>query len=121
MWAVFNMAAGGGSKDEWVKLNIGGMVFATTKTTLCKDKNSFLHRLCQDDPDLPSLKACTMFIPLITVHSHMTHTHTQDENGAYLVDRDPRYFSPILNYLRHGKLILEPNLTIEGVCVYLRC
>lgn len=88
------MAAGGGSKDEWVKLNIGGMVFATTKTTLCKDKNSFLHRLCQDDPDLPSLK---------------------DENGAYLVDRDPRYFSPILNFLRHGKLILEPNLTIEGL------
>ena len=44
------------SKDEWVKLNIGGTVFLTTKTTLCKEKESFLARLCQDDPELPSLK-----------------------------------------------------------------
>jgi len=44
------------SREEWVKLNIGGTVFLTTKTTLCKEKGSFLARLCQDDPDLPSLK-----------------------------------------------------------------
>lgn len=44
------------STDEWVKLNVGGTVFLTTKTTLCREKGSFLARLCQDDPDLPSLK-----------------------------------------------------------------
>ena len=44
------------SMDEWVKLNVGGTVFLTTKTTLCREKGSFLARLCQDDPDLPSLK-----------------------------------------------------------------
>lgn len=44
------------SEDEWVKVNVGGTIFLTTKTTLCKEKNSFLSRLCQDDPDLPSLK-----------------------------------------------------------------
>lgn len=43
-------------KDVWVKLNIGGTVFLTTKTTLCKEKDSFLARLCQNDPDLPSLQ-----------------------------------------------------------------
>jgi hypothetical protein len=41
---------------EWVRVNIGGTIFLTTKNTLCKEKNSFLCRLCQDDPDLPSLK-----------------------------------------------------------------
>lgn len=46
------------SADEWVKLNIGGTVFLTTKTTLCKEKDSFLARLCQKDPDLPSLQVC---------------------------------------------------------------
>ncbi len=44
------------SRDEWVRLNIGGTVFLTTKTTLCKERGSFLARLCQEDPDLPSLK-----------------------------------------------------------------
>ena len=44
--------------DDWVKLNVGGKVFQTTKTTLLREPKSFLARLIQDDPDLPSLKVC---------------------------------------------------------------
>lgn len=44
-----------GSK-QWVKLNVGGTHFLTTKTTLARDPNSFLYRLIQEDSDLESDK-----------------------------------------------------------------
>merc|ERR1712141_575711 len=80
-------------RKEWVRLNVGGTMFLTTKTTLCKDPKSFLYRICQEDSDLNSEK---------------------DETGAYMIDRDPAYFAPVLNYLRHGKLVLNENMVEEG-------
>ncbi|XP_015215522.1 BTB/POZ domain-containing protein KCTD5 isoform X2 [Lepisosteus oculatus] len=80
--------------SKWVRLNVGGTYFLTTRQTLCRDSKSFLYRLCQADPDLDSDK---------------------DETGAYLIDRDPTYFGPVLNYLRHGKLVLNKDLAEEGV------
>lgn len=43
-------------RSQWVKLNVGGTVFLTTRTTLCRDPKSFLYRLIQDEPDLNSDK-----------------------------------------------------------------
>jgi len=79
---------------DWIKLNVGGKTFTTTRCTLTKDPESFLFRLCQNTSDLESQK---------------------DEVGAYLIDRDPSYFTPILNYLRHGKLVIDKNVSEEGV------
>ncbi|ETN82732.1 K+ channel tetramerization domain protein [Necator americanus] len=84
----------GSSSNNWIRLNVGGKVFQTTRDTLMKVPGSFLYRLCQDDKRLPSIK---------------------DETGAYLIDRDADYFSPVLNYLRHGRLIINPGLADEGV------
>ena len=48
-------------KNDWIRLNVGGKVFMTTRTTLCKDPQSFLYRLCQDEPDLNSDKVIFKF------------------------------------------------------------
>ena len=40
---------------------------------------------------------------------------TQDEQRAYLIDQNPKYFEPILDYLRNKKLIIDPNVSLEGV------
>ncbi|XP_012590583.1 PREDICTED: BTB/POZ domain-containing protein KCTD17, partial [Condylura cristata] len=75
------------------RLNVGGTVFLTTRQTLCREQKSFLSRLCQGE-ELQS---------------------DRDETGAYLIDRDPTYFGPILNFLRHGKLVLDKDMAEEGV------
>lgn len=53
---------------------------------------------CEAPPDI-SASACVL----------------QDETGAYVIDRDPTYFGPILNYLRHGKLVYNKELAEEGL------
>ncbi|XP_038934875.1 BTB/POZ domain-containing protein KCTD17 isoform X2 [Rattus norvegicus] len=83
----------GGGWGKWVRLNVGGTVFLTTRQTLCREQKSFLSRLCQGE-ELQS---------------------DRDETGAYLIDRDPTYFGPILNFLRHGKLVLDKDMAEEGV------
>lgn len=40
--------------NQWVRLNVGGTYFLTAKTTLARDPNSFLYRLCQEDSELIS-------------------------------------------------------------------
>uniref|UniRef100_UPI00358EFB4E BTB/POZ domain-containing protein KCTD5-like n=1 Tax=Myxine glutinosa TaxID=7769 RepID=UPI00358EFB4E len=80
--------------EKWVRLNVGGTRFMTTRQTLEREPTSFLCRLCQEGPELDSDK---------------------DETGAFLIDRDPTYFGPILNYLRHGKLVLDNELPEEGI------
>eukprot|EP00128_Syssomonas_multiformis_P009059 Colp12_sorted_trinity150504_noHs@23235 len=82
------------SRSDWIKLNIGGKIFETTRMTLSRDPNCFLAKLCCEESSIPALK---------------------DDNGAYLIDRDPHYFAPVLNFLRHGKLIMDDHVSAWGV------
>ncbi|XP_075431169.1 BTB/POZ domain-containing protein KCTD17 [Ascaphus truei] len=82
-----------GEGGQWVRLNVGGTVFLTTRQTLCREPSSFLCRLCQKSQLLSET----------------------DETGAFLIDRDPSYFGAVLRYLRHGKLVLDKHVSLEGV------
>lgn len=100
---------------EWVKLNVGGTVFQTTKTTLSRDPNSFLYRLVQEDSDLISEQVSALTYEYGLEPPSSRAGNFQDDTGAFLIDRDATYFSPILNYLRHGKLVINKGLAEEGV------
>lgn len=84
------------SSSEWIKLNVGGQLFQTSRTTL-------LNR----EPD--SVLA-TMFNPDSKIQPSCI-----DSSGAYLIDRDPKYFGPLLNYLRTGNLIVDPDINPQGI------
>ena len=64
----------------------------TSKSTLEKEPESMICRMVLGE--LPSLK---------------------DENGAILIDRSPKYFDAILNYLRMGEIQLDHDVNVEAL------
>ena len=82
---------------DWIRLNVGGKLFMATRGTLLeRQPESMLARMFSSTGGL-------------SWHSKV------DETGAYLIDRSPEYFEPILNYLRHGQLIMNKNINPRGV------
>lgn len=73
------------SGSEIIHLNVGGAVYTTTRSTLCKYPDSMLGAMFRGD--IPS---------------------RLDLNGHYFIDRDGEIFKYILNFLRSSKLSL-PN------------
>jgi uncharacterized protein YjbI with pentapeptide repeats len=78
--------------DAWVRLNVGGRIFVTTRSTLTHNGNNMLSFMFGND-----------------------WNSATDETGAYLIDRSPEYFAPLLNYLRCGKLVLDPGVSALNV------
>ncbi|XP_029459962.1 BTB/POZ domain-containing protein KCTD9 isoform X2 [Rhinatrema bivittatum] len=84
-----------GSHTDWLTLNVGGRSFTTTRSTLVsKEPDSMLAHMFRD---------------------RGAWGNTQDHRGAFLIDRSPEYFEPILNYLRHGQLIVNEGINLLGV------
>jgi len=64
-------------------LDVGGKKFATSKSTLLSHTDSYFYGL-------------------------LSSGHWQpDEDGSYFIDRNPKYFSVILDYMRGGKINLK--------------
>eukprot|EP00054_Salpingoeca_dolichothecata_P007703 m.44273 g.44273 ORF g.44273 m.44273 type:complete len:459 (-) comp17231_c0_seq4:39-1415(-) len=71
------------ASQQYVKLNVGGHLFVATLSTLTRQQNNMLS---------------SMFSGRQAV--------VQDEDGFINIDRDGRFFSLILNYLRDGTVAL---------------
>jgi hypothetical protein len=65
--------------DEILDLNVGGVIYTTTRTTLTKQKGTLL---------------CSL--------SSGRYNIMRDEQGRYFIDRDGHIFRYILNFLRSG-------------------
>ncbi|XP_078421877.1 BTB/POZ domain-containing protein KCTD9 isoform X1 [Cetorhinus maximus] len=84
-----------GMCTDWITLNVGGQYFTTTRSTLVnKEPESMLAHMFRDKD---------------------AWGNKRDHQGGFLIDRSPEYFIPILNYLRHGQLIVNKGLNLLGV------
>lgn len=73
------------NQNPIIHICVGGRNFKTTRTTLMSDENSMLAKMFENDISgrSPAVK---------------------DENGYYFIDRSPKYFESILNFLRTGEV-----------------
>ncbi|KAF2346588.1 Pentapeptide repeat [Trinorchestia longiramus] len=89
--------------DDWIQLNVGGELFVTSRATLILE-----------EPD-------SMLAKMFGGHHPHLSPASLDPQGRYIIDRSPRYFAPLLNYLRTGALVLDSGVNPEGAvqcCVW---
>jgi hypothetical protein len=80
--------------DDVVKLNVGGVLYETYRSTLVSRPDTLLG---------------TMF------SSQNRPLQTPAQNNAYFFDRNPRTFALILDYYRTGKLTLQSSVDKDTI------
>ena len=86
-----------GKADDMIKLDVGGMIFKESKEVLLSHKDTYFYAMLSSRRFLP------------------------DEDGFYCIDRNPKLFPYILDYLRNGTVDLtkltetqQKQLSIEA-------
>ena len=108
---------------DWLKLNVGGRMFETSRSTLTSDSDSILSRMFESDRSL------LQFPPVSLSQGGLFHLCSHEEiifkisfpssfdleldvsrpglfQGVYKIDSSPHTFSVILNWLRYRSLVL---------------
>ncbi|EFC36754.1 K+ channel tetramerization domain-containing protein [Naegleria gruberi] len=66
-----------------IKLDVGGKIFKTSRETLLSKKDTFFYAMISSGKWLP------------------------DEDGSYFIDRNPKLFHYVLDFMRYGKVDLS--------------
>ena len=77
--------------DQPVRLNVGGTHFTATKRTLLGESDTYFSSLIGNDSWAP------------------------DEDGEFFIDRNPRFFQAILDYLRMAASGGQPELIVGRI------
>eukprot|EP01118_Nematostelium_gracile_P010356 TRINITY_DN3559_c1_g1_i11.p1 TRINITY_DN3559_c1_g1~~TRINITY_DN3559_c1_g1_i11.p1 ORF type:complete len:257 (-),score=51.53 TRINITY_DN3559_c1_g1_i11:175-945(-) len=72
-----------GKTKSQINLNVGGQRFSTSRSTLTSIEDTYFYAMLSSDQWKPN------------------------EYGEYFVDRSPKYFQRIIDYMKNGKLILN--------------
>src|SRR4051812_39923088 len=65
--------------SDKIRVNVGGKRFETLSSTLLMEKDTFFHHM-------------------------LSRKFKSEEEGEYFIDRDPKWFQAILNFLRKKKV-----------------
>lgn len=79
------------SRTKIIKLNIGGVIYQTTKSTLLKFPNTYFGALLEGS------------------------LNTTVDDGAFFIDRDGQFFAPILTWLRTNEISISSGITKDDV------
>lgn len=71
---------------EIIKLDIGGYIYKTTKTTLTKYKNTYFSGLFSGKYKI-----------------------IEQEDGSIFIDRDGSHFKTLLNFMRSGRIVMPSD------------
>ena len=74
-------------ENKVVSLNVGGVIYTKSRSTLCRYPDSMLGAMFGDEFNV-----------------------VYDQTGCVFIDRDGHLFQYILNFLRHGQLILPEKM-----------
>jgi uncharacterized protein YjbI with pentapeptide repeats len=91
--------------EEWVALSLDGKIFRTLRDTLCQDPNSLLYTMFHD----PTSDTAKML--------------TRDDSHPlrpFLLDRNPKAFRVVLEFLRNQELVIPEDVPARSVLLEAR-
>lgn len=96
--------------SEVIQLNVGGIRYTTTKSTLTsRESDAFFARLLQARFKLLLIILSVQAAEISELPEPWGMAACRLDSGAYFIDRDGELFAYVLDYLRNGKLLLPDN------------
>lgn len=98
------VVARGTNAQDKIKLNVGGALFETSRSSLLRFQGTYFSALLGQGTWQPD--ATGRDSPLLVLY-FPAHLIGRFLAGSYFIDRDPTHFDRILDYMRTGKLAIN--------------